>query len=553
MNRRKFLKKGAAGLAAVALNGYIGVPDYFRYKARAQTPLIKVQGPVQLTMEEVMHEMVDGLRVYHWAYRDPAGSMRIPGPALFALEGDTIRLSITNAFPPGHAGLHSFAIPGVVESGPIPVGQTAQIEFAAPAAGLYTYLDPVNRPVNRVMGLNGVLVVMPREGNSPYNNPTPAVQQLFNDLGALGWSPGKGSSDFPGHPWDPSRQWIWVFHSIDPVMNAEIRVNPNLPGDQFTRDFLPLYFTINGRSGVFSAHGEDIEPVGNVGQPALIRVVNTGMAHHSPHIHGNHVFVLAENNSFGRTDAASVPLTEELGLPQNSHIRDNVVLVDTWGMAPGDRKDVLLPFIVPPDIPIDRAINRNPAASPTGRASVLSPTGRAARGGNETPWPPVEEPFPLLYPMHCHNEISQTAAGNNYPQGLITHWGIEGGIDMRRVLDVRGLNRGQVIEQVPGLNGVITIDRADMRIELNKISLHGAFSGRRGTIIDLHAGPDPGTGPKIGGTVVQSDGTWSFRGRALAVIPSRQVSARALPHPSFSVETANEFSSVRRGIPLSFR
>ena len=108
-------------------------------------------------------------------------------------------------------------------------------------------------------------------------------------------------------------------------------------------------------------------------------------------------------------------------------------------------------------------------------------------------------------------------------------------------------------ELVPCLNGVITIDRADMRIELNKINLQGAFSGQRGTIIDLHAGPDPGTGPKVGETVVQPDGTWSFRGRALASVPSRQVSARAQPHPSFSVEAASEFSSVRRGIPLSFR
>jgi hypothetical protein len=33
--------------------------------------------------------------------------------------------------------------------------------------------------------------------------------------------------------------------------------------------------------------------------------------------------------------------------------------------------------------------------------------------------------------MHCHCEMSQTAAGGNYPQGLVTHWQIEGGFGQR--------------------------------------------------------------------------------------------------------------------------
>jgi hypothetical protein len=102
-------------------------------------------------------------------------------------------------------------------------------------------------------------------------------------------------------------------------------------------------------------------------------VLNPGLATHSPHIHGNHVYVLAAD---GR-------------------VQDNVFLVDTWTMRPDGRADVLLPFIRPPDIP--------PAA-----------------------WPPVEEPFPHKFPMHCHTEMSQTSGGGNYPQGLVTDWVIEG-------------------------------------------------------------------------------------------------------------------------------
>jgi hypothetical protein len=30
--------------------------------------------------------------------------------------------------------------------------------------------------------------------------------------------------------------------------------------------------------------------------------------------------------------------------------------------------------------------------------------------------------------MHCHTEMSQTAAGGNYPMGLVTHWEMTGAL-----------------------------------------------------------------------------------------------------------------------------
>jgi hypothetical protein len=43
----------------------------------------------------------------------------------------------------------------------------------------------------------------------------------------------------------------------------------------------------------------------------------------------------------------------------------------------------------------------------------------------------AQEPFPLRYVMHCHTEMSQTAAGGNYPQGMVSHWEILGGVGGR--------------------------------------------------------------------------------------------------------------------------
>lgn len=354
LDRRQFLEISAYGIAALATHGLIP-------KVLANPPLDASRAAVDLAMVEVMAEMVDETQVFMMAFQGPEGPA-IPGPLITAIEGEWIELTLRNRLREPH----SFFIPGVVNSGPLRPRYMRRIRFRAPRAGTYLYSDGVNYPVNRVLGLHGVLVVLPRAGNTPYGDPTPAIQRLFEDLGA--------SEHFPGNSWSRERSLVWVFNGIDPRFNrlAETACE-SINRERFVSEFQPRYFTLNGKSGFFSAHDPATQPRGRVGEPMLIRVVNASLATHSPHIHGNHVYLLAKNGS----------------------VLGNVTAVDTWSMRPGDRGDVLLPFVVPPDIP--------PAA-----------------------WPPVEECFPLLYPMHCHTEMSQTANGGNYPQGLIVHWSIEG-------------------------------------------------------------------------------------------------------------------------------
>ncbi len=527
MKRREFIKIGSTGLAAVAL-GQVGLPGVFR---EAQAHISSVGAVANLTMEEVMFEMADGIQVYHWAYKQAELGLRIPGPILFALEGQSIRINVTNGFPQGHGGKHAFSIPGVVDIGEIPVGQTAELAFTAPAAGTYMYLDPLNAPVNRAMGLHGALIVMPRAGNTPYSSPTPAIQNLFDDFGSPEWAPGKGSNHFPGHPWDPDRTWLWIFGSADPALHAAIRANPNLSASTFINDYVPDYYTVNGRGGFFASHGHDIGPSGNVGQPALIRCMNAGMAAHSPHIHGNHVYLLSETNIAGAAGTAIPKYTGADNLPRLGGLHGNISWVDTWSMYPGDRKDLVLPFIAPPDIP------RDPQKHIV--SSALSTAQRIARGGNATPWPPVEEPFPLVYPMHCHNELSQTLVGGNYPQGLVVHWQINGDIDMR-VEDVFGTGRRQTMSVIPGIDGVISVDRADLRLKLGRFTLAGSYSGSPGTTIGIHAGLDASGSAKLGEVTVAGNGSWKFEGRALKLLSSRTVSLTVDP----------DGGSRRVGVPL---
>jgi hypothetical protein len=476
MKRRDFLKFTGSGIAAIAV-GSVGGWSLFRPR------VAQAEGPIDLTMVEAEHEMVDGIVIPAWAYSTslaPSGGAplgaRIPGPVLFVTEGETVTLNVANQLTTG--GEHGFEIvdvPGTRRDSIPNDGVPVPITFTAPAAGTYMYLDPRNAPVNRVMGLHGAMIVLPRPvaNQTPYSTPTQAVQNLFDDFGR--------APHFPGHPWNRERNVIWMFSVLDPDRHAaayasSTGINPA----QFTRagGYLPQYFTINGKSGFFAAqHGgathdhtngpdsqTNISIHGHVGQPLIIRVLNAGLMWQSPHIHGNHVYEIFEY---------------EPGGPRK--ILGNLQLIDTWTMPPGAICDQVLPYISPPDIPPDF-------------------WDRVAAGTNE-------ELLPLLYPMHDHQEVSNTAAGANYPQGAATHWQIDGDIDPH--------------------DEVIFVDRAELRVRNGELLLEGRISGSLTTEVSIHAGAHPG-GPTIGFAQVSGTAgglrTWSFRGRALHAMTTRFVS-----------------------------
>jgi hypothetical protein len=188
---------------------------------------------------------------------------------------------------------------------------------------------------------------------------------------------------------------VWDFHAVDPKFNAMIERGETVTGPAMWDQFLPRYFTINGKSGFYSSHDHDTVPTGRIGQPCLIRIMDSSMAADSPHIHGNHVFLLSQRNSVGELN-----------------VRNNILFVDTFTEEVSQCMDWLLPFIRPPDIPGDPKIPL--------RNLIPTELGMTLGGVPQSP---------LGYPMHGHNEISQTAAGGNYPQGLVTHWEITGDVD----------------------------------------------------------------------------------------------------------------------------
>jgi hypothetical protein len=501
MNRRQFIKFGTC-LAAISVVGGV-LPRALTGVAQAAT-----HGHVDLTMVEVEAEMVDGVLVPMWAFKNHhLGGPRIPGPIIFAEQGQMVHLRVKNEIAAG--GNHGFHIPGVTLFTEDGVGHASgvtipredhhvHLSFMAPAAGTYWYLDHLNHPVNRVMGLHGVLIVLPKLVDHEYARTSPRfyapysglpttsnAYKLFRDLG--------NTDHFPGHPWTPNRNIVWVFNTIDPEKNLAASGSVALPNAAFLDGYLPRYFTINGKGGFYAAqhsHGDEgghghshrdpndiqanISISGNIGQPTIIRSLNAGLAWHSPHIHGNHVYELTENGT----------------------LKSNLVLLDTWTLPPMARKDMLHPYVIPPDIPYDRDvvdINNAP----------VSPTRKA--------WPPFHEKFPLLYPMHDHNEISNTAAGGNYPFGAVTHWQIDGDLDPR--------------------NFAIFVTSADYRLRTGKLTLRGRTSltpaqaypeaSHPDVILDIHPGHDHET--VIGRFPVRPDGTFEATVRALPVVAHRNV------------------------------
>ncbi len=406
IDRRRFIRYailGTAGAAAAGL-GVKGMVDMLAPDKAAQGPSDKrtplkarpaasvppARTTYRFAITEALVEMVDHTPVYHWAFEDlddPRGMPRMPGPLISGITGNDINLSITNTLP----DVHGFIIPGIAGTPgngiQIEPGRTQTMSFPAPEAGSYMYFDPFNAPVNRVLGLHGPMVVLPASGNTPYSDPTPTVQKLFDDLGT--------AAHFPGEPWIPEHSRIWLFHSIDPRFNAMAERGEKIDATRFTDEFLPRYFTINGESGAYASHNHNTVPHGRIGQPHLIRIMNTGMNADSPHIHGNHVYLLAKRLPSGVL-----------------HVQENVVLVDTFTDEVSQCMDWLLPFIRPPDIPGDENIPLR-RLIPTELSLTLGGVGQS----------------PLAYPMHGHNEQSQSAAGGNYPQGMVTGWEITGDVD----------------------------------------------------------------------------------------------------------------------------
>jgi FtsP/CotA-like multicopper oxidase with cupredoxin domain len=315
----------------------------------------------------------------HWA-------SYFPQRTLIAETGSTVSILLHNNLSQPHElrfhGVRGAATAGGprgdVSSGIVNPGQRKEVKFVAPAPGTYVFSDPGNEPVERTLGLYGALVVIdPR----------------------FAWRLSPTGAEF-------ERQWLWLCHDVEPnwarIASKGQTVNPA------TTPAVPRYFTLNDYSGfqalalttdeVFNEHREedtlpsgfpretDVRNFSASPQPGsvrtgqLVRMVNAGIVDHQLHYHGNHVWTVRANGlDFPRSGGRVSPAGDVI-LQQWE---------DTVQLQPLETKEAMLPLRRPPEV-IDEV------------------------------WDARTEDW--KYPMHCHAEPSQTAAGGLYPGGLMSDW-----------------------------------------------------------------------------------------------------------------------------------
>jgi FtsP/CotA-like multicopper oxidase with cupredoxin domain len=118
-----------------------------------------------LVAEPVVREIAPGMKAHLWGYNGQS-----PGPTIEAVEGDKVRIFVTNRLPESttihwHGMLLPSGMDGVggLTQPHIPPGKTFVYEFVMQKSGTFMYHPHSDEMVQMAMGMMGFLVVHPRD------------------------------------------------------------------------------------------------------------------------------------------------------------------------------------------------------------------------------------------------------------------------------------------------------------------------------------------------------------------------------------------------------
>src|SRR5215470_4393791 len=191
ISRRGFLGSAAVLASATAVSGRVqaaSIPEAPSTKTTTmQAPIFPASGPdyqpvvtlngwtlpcrmngdwkeFHLVAEPVVREFAPGMKVNLWGYNGQA-----PGPTIEAVEGDRVRIFVTNKMPE-HTTVHwhGMLVPngmdgvGGLTQPQIKPGKTFVYEFALKKSGTFMYHPHADEMVQMAMGMMGLFVVHPR-------------------------------------------------------------------------------------------------------------------------------------------------------------------------------------------------------------------------------------------------------------------------------------------------------------------------------------------------------------------------------------------------------
>ncbi|WP_437999153.1 copper oxidase [Sorangium sp. So ce185] len=122
-----------------------------------------------LVVGPLEHEFAPGLKSEVWGYNGGT-----PGPTIEAVEGDRLRIYVTNRLPePTTVHWHGLVVPNGMDGvaglnqRPIPPGETYVYEFVARHPGTYMYHSHFDEMTQIALGAVGMFVVHPRRPRGP--------------------------------------------------------------------------------------------------------------------------------------------------------------------------------------------------------------------------------------------------------------------------------------------------------------------------------------------------------------------------------------------------
>ncbi len=191
MINRRTLMAAASGIAAasVARSALAGLPEPSYPKGAATepppppstgrpfNPVVTLNGwsapwrmnggwkEFHLVAEPVVREMAPGMKANLWGYNGQS-----PGPTIEAVEGDRVRLFVTNRLPE-HTTVHWHGIllpsgmdgVGGLTQPHIKPGETFVYEFELTKSGTFMYHPHADEMVQMAMGMMGLFIVHPRD------------------------------------------------------------------------------------------------------------------------------------------------------------------------------------------------------------------------------------------------------------------------------------------------------------------------------------------------------------------------------------------------------
>jgi FtsP/CotA-like multicopper oxidase with cupredoxin domain len=216
-----------------------------------------------LVAEPVVREFAEGMKANLWGYNGQS-----PGPTIEAVEGDKVRIFVTNKLPE-HTTVHWHGM--IVPSGMdgvggltqphIKPGKTFVYEFALKKSGTFMYHPHADEMVQMAMGMMGLFIVHPRD---------PAFRPVDRDFAFL----------MSSYRIDPG--------TFLPRVNEMTEFN---------------MWSWNGR--VFP--GIDPLPV-RLGDRVRVRIGNLTMTNHPIHLHG-HSFAVTCTDGGWIPETAQIPET----------------------------------------------------------------------------------------------------------------------------------------------------------------------------------------------------------------------------------------------------